>query len=70
LIFFFQGIDESRVAVEAYDEKFVSLRRLAYELQRSMKSAAINNNVLLKHLESSIQNKARPHSNPTRSSAQ
>jgi hypothetical protein len=31
-----------------------------YELQRSLKSAAINSNVLLKHLESSIQDKVQP----------
>jgi hypothetical protein len=55
-----QDIDESKVAIEAYDEKFVSSRRLMYELQRSLKSAAINNNVLLKHLESSIQDKVHP----------
>jgi hypothetical protein len=53
-----QSIDELKVAIEAHDEKYVALRRLTYELQRSLKSASINNNVLLKHMESSIQNKA------------
>ncbi len=52
-----QGIDELKVAVEACDENFVSLRRSLFELQRSLKSSAINNNVLLKHLETCIQSK-------------
>ena len=52
-----QEIDESKVAIDMHDENFVSLRRLMFELQRSLKSAAINNNVLLKHFEGSIQNK-------------
>ena len=55
-----QEIDESRVSIDMHDESFVSLRRLMFELQRNLKSAAINNNVLLKHLEGSIQNKVLP----------
>ncbi len=43
--------------MEACDENFVSLRRSLFELQRSLKSSAINNNVLLKHLETCIQSK-------------
>ena len=66
--FSMQEIDESRVAIDAYDEKFVALRRSLYELQRSLKSAAINNNVLLKHLESSIQNKAHNTLLPSKNS--
>ena len=37
-----QEIDESKVAIDMHDENFVSLRRLMFELQRSLKSAAIN----------------------------
>ena len=73
--FFFcaQAIDELKVGVECQDENFVSVRRSLFELQRSLKSPAINNNVLLKHLETCIQSKVslRPiASAPTRAHTQ
>jgi hypothetical protein len=52
-----KDIDSSKVLTDMEDERFVSLRRSIFELQRSLKSAALNNNVLLKHLEGSIQTK-------------
>jgi hypothetical protein len=61
LFFCAQAIDELKVAVECHDENFVSLRRSLFELQRSLKSPAINNNVLLKHLETCITSKVRCH---------